>query len=69
VLYSHLGVRGAAFVHITSLASSHFLIPNLINYSRQKYIGMLQHQNWALILEPVVGDTGEWKRIGVARIA
>jgi hypothetical protein len=69
VLYSHLGERGAAFVQIVSFASSDVLIPDLNNYSRQWFIAMLQHQNWALILEPVVGDTGEWKRIGVARIA
>jgi len=68
VLYSHLGARGAAFVHIASLASSHVLIPGLNNYSLQEFTA-LQHKNWALILEPAVGDTGEWKRIGVARIA
>lgn len=37
VLYSHLGVSGAAFVHITFLASSHFLIPGLNNYARQQF--------------------------------
>ena len=68
VLYSHLGARGAAFVHIVSLASNHVLVPGLNNQSRQMFIRILQHQNWALILEPVVGDTGEWKRIGVAKI-
>ena len=69
VLYSHLGVSGAAFVHITFLASSHFLTPVSITTLGNNFIGMLQHQNWASILEPVVGDADEWKRIGVARIA
>jgi hypothetical protein len=48
--------------HITKAATTH-------NYYQEKYKRYLQDQNWALVLEPTAGQEGEWKRIGIARIA
>jgi hypothetical protein len=67
-VHFYLGEHGAAFVHIASVDTSRHS-PEKESFYRKRVIGIYQHQSWALILEPVVGDAGKWKRIGVARIA
>ena len=67
--------RGAAFVKIASRDSTDLIVvpENKIRYPNSWFLGnykkTLQDQTWALILEPADVNGGEWKRIGIARIA
>jgi len=66
-----LGDRGAVVVLIASSEIDSTRITESINkdYFFSTYSRSLPHQNWALILEPVIGAADEWRRIGLARIA
>lgn len=67
-VHHELSSCGAVIAQIAFLDSSHFAKPVKITYLQKQYQQSLQNQNWALLLEPMAED-GEWKGIGVARIA
>ncbi|TVY25481.1 hypothetical protein LHYA1_G005729 [Lachnellula hyalina] len=63
--------RGAVVVSIASVkfGSTRIIEPWNYYYYLSNIDESLQDQNWALILEPVIGAVDEWRRIGLARIA
>lgn len=68
-VYHELSSCGAVIAQIGFLDSSHFAKSTVkANYFYEIYLRFLQDQNFALVLEPST-EEGEWKRIGVARIA
>jgi len=66
--HSQLIERGAFLVHIATVESEDAVVPDDNNFHRMRRKRKFQNQNWALVLEPVIGDE-EWRRIGIARIA
>lgn len=68
-LKRQLSNHGVVFVQLASADNTGLVLPENNIYFLGKYQMFLQNQNSALVLEPWIAGTSEWKRIGIAWIA